>query len=1048
MAISYHKNTNAVEQSDEIQRLDKLLCPLVRKWFFSQFEAYSQSQLSAVSLIHSRMNTLVSAPTGSTKTLTAFLAILNELVQLAQKQQLEEKVYAIYISPLKALNYDIEYNLQKPLEQIEALWTESPESPESPKNTPLNIKVLARTGDTTPYQRSKMLEHPPHILVTTPESLAILLASERFRVHLKDTNWVIIDEIHAIADNKRGTLLSLHLEQLQQLAPSICRVGLSATAAPLESIAQFLVGNESGGTDDAMCARDCTIVKIENNKQLDLKVLSPVKNLIESGWQEISKAQLELIHEHIQSHKSTLVFTNTRAATERIVFALKDAYPNAYYEINEEPPFERSQLIGAHHGSLSPAHRKDMETRLREGKMKCIVCSTSLELGIDIGYVDLVLLLGSPKGVSRLLQRVGRSGHKLHATPKGRIIATDRDELLESIVLVDLAKRGIIDAITIPENCLDVLCQFIIGMSIHCKYTTDELFAIVTSAYPYRTLAREQFDKCLDYLSTDYDLLIKMRIYPKITIQSVNNIGNVVCMQSRTVKEIYLTNAGTISDSGDIAVKRGQQYLGSIDEGFMELLKPSDIFVLGGETYKFVRMQGMTAQVVDAYGRSPTVPRWKSQALSLSSDAAKAVNTARNELLQLVSKAENKSEKTTNELPDIQRIAAERAAYFGCDVSVALQLVNYADLQHRFVGDITSKQILVEYFNDGPIHMTLVHTLVGRKINEALAYLFSFGARRLHKKDFQSIVTDTGFALVGEKMVDLQSIMRGIQVGNTREILSLSLDASELVKRRFRSCAVRGFMILRRFRGHEKRVGKQQFNSTILFSTVRSIDPDFIIFHEAKREALDDVTDTNGAQKIVDRLLKGELSFAFKTLGAPSPFGIMIASAQFSDVLSPSERHAYGRNLEMMIQALAAQKPLVGKKRAQGVLNQQPQSPTGGAINATINTSFSYKDYWKKENDSQRDQTDIDDEKERADALQKQKNSNSLAVQLKRVAMKVNLDSQLHYELSRLIDGESGGYSPQFATWLKGMFVGAIPKVWSDELVNNIKTRAREERLL
>jgi len=997
------------------EKLDKLLCPLVKKWFFSQFESYSQSQLSAVELIHSRINTLVSAPTGSTKTLTAFLSILNELVQLAQKKQLEEKVYAIYISPLKALNYDIEYNLQKPLEQINTL-----------SDNLLDIKVMARTGDTTPYQRSKMLQHPPHILVTTPESLAILLASEKFRKHLKDTNWVIVDEIHAIADNKRGTLLSLHLEQLQQLSPGICRVGLSATAAPLDEIAQFLVG-----VGNKESPRDCTIVKIENNKQLDLKVICPVDNLIETGWNEISKAQLDLIHTHIQSHKSTLVFTNTRAATERIVFALKDAYPNSYYEINEEPPFERSQLIGAHHGSLSPVHRKDMETKLRNGKMKCIVCSTSLELGIDIGYVDLVLLLGSPKGVSRLLQRVGRSGHKLHATPKGRIITTDRDEMLESLVLVDLAKRGIIDAITIPTNCLDVLCQFIIGMSIHCIYTQDQLFEIVKTAYPFHTLARKQFDKCIDYLSTDYDQLIKMRAYPKISVTS-----GIVCMQSKTVKEIYLTNAGTISDSGDIAVKRGQQYLGSIDEGFMELLKPGDIFVLGGETYKFVRMIGMTAQVVDAYGRSPTVPRWKSQALSLSGDAAKAVNNARNELLQLVSKSKNDA--------DIEKIAKERATYFGCDYNVALQICNYVDLQHRFVGDITPKQILVEYFNDGPIHMTLVHTLAGRRTNESLAQLFGFGARRLHKKEFQYIITDTGFALVGEKMVDLTSIMKGIGAGKTREILSIALDQSELVKRRFRACAVRGFLILRRFRGHEKRVGKQQFNSTILFSTVRSIDSDFILVNEAKREALDDVTDTNRAQKIIDSIIKGDLSFSFKTLGAPSPFGINIASAQFSDVLSPSERHAYARNLENMISALVEQKPLAGRDRNKAIQTNSKVKE----INATINTSFSYKDYWKKENDSTRDQKDIDEETERVNEFQKQKNSNSLAVQLKKVAQKINLDSQLHYELSRLIDGESGAYSPQFAVWLKGMFNGAIPKVWSDELVNHIKKRARDERLM
>lgn len=998
MSITQQTSSNSVEH------IDNLLNPLVKTWFYKQFKIYSQSQLAAVPLIHSRVNTLVSAPTGSTKTLTAFLAILNELIGLEQKKKLEKKVYAIYISPLKALNYDIEYNLQKPLAQMQELT-----------QNPLDIQVMARTGDTTPYQRAKMLTNPPHILVTTPESLGILLASDKFRKHLSDVNWIVIDEVHAIAENKRGTLLSLHMEQLQELSPSVCRVGLSATAAPLESIAQFLVGTN----------RDCNLVKIENTKQLDLKVLCPVKDLLHETWEEITKKQLEMLHEHIQSHKSTLVFTNTRAGTERIVFALKDKYPDSYYEINENPPFERSQLIGAHHGSLSAAHRKEMETKLRDGKMKCIVCSTSLELGIDIGFVDLVILLGSPKGVARLLQRVGRSGHKLDATPKGRIIVTDRDELIESLVLIDLAKRGQIDKITIPTNCLDVLCQFIVGMSLNNCYTPDQLFEICKNSYPFASLTRKQFDKCIDYLSTDYDQLLKMRVYPKISVAT-----GIVTQQSKTVKEIYLTNSGTISDSGDISVKRGQQYLGSIDEGFMELLKPGDIFVLGGETYKFVRASGMTAQVVDAYGRSPTVPRWRSASLSLSSDAAKQISSARTSIgLQLVKSGE-------------QKVIQQIEVAYNCDKFIAMQVVRYVNQQQNYAGNLNEKEILVEYFTDGPISMTLVHTLAGRRVNEALAQLFLFGARRIHKKDFQQIVTDTGFALVGDKPVDLPSILRGIEVGNTRQILSIALDQSELVKRRFRACAVRAFLILRRFRGSEKRVGKQQFNSTILFSTVRSIDPDFILLAEAKREVLDDVTDTTNGQKIVDSILKKEKTFVYKTLSAPTPFGINIASAQFADVLAPAQRQAYARNLDNMIDALIAHKP---RARLDGELSRADKLQQEH-VAKNIVASFDYKDFWKSESNSKSDTLDENIDVNMADSYRKAA-PKTLADELKRVAVKIHLDSQIHYELARLIDGETGGYSAQFVAWLRELLNGAIPKVWSDALISQIKKRAREEKL-
>jgi Lhr-like helicase len=357
-------------KDDEIK---KILHPLMKKWFIDKFKTFSEPQRYAIMNIHSRINTLVSAPTGSGKTLTAFTAILNDLIDLSEKGKLEDKIYCVYISPLKALNADIAVNLIEPLKEIEKIAGKE-----------LGIRIGVRTGDTTPNEKQKMLKKPPHILITTPESLGIILASIKFKEHLKEVQWTIVDEIHALAENKRGVHLSLSLERLEHFCTYMTRVGLSATVAPLEKIAYFLVGED----------RDCQIVDVQFLKKYEFKVLSPVPDLINTTHDIMHRELYKLLDKLIQKHKTTLIFTNTRAATERVVDHLKDKFPKSY-----------SENIGAHHGSLGKDHRFKIEQGLRDGKLKVVVSSTSLELGIDIGHIDLVICLGSPKSVARFLQR-------------------------------------------------------------------------------------------------------------------------------------------------------------------------------------------------------------------------------------------------------------------------------------------------------------------------------------------------------------------------------------------------------------------------------------------------------------------------------------------------------------------------------------------------------------------------------------------------------------------------------------------------------------------
>lgn len=468
------------------------LHPLLREWFRHTFKAFTEPQRYAVMNIHQRQHTLVSAPTGTGKTLSAFLSILNELLTLSDAHQLEDRVYCVYVSPLRALSNDIEKNLNQPLHEIGEMAKKEGKTP--------GIRAGLRTGDTPAGERTKMLRKPPHILITTPESLALMLNAPKFKENLRNVQWAILDEIHSLAENKRGVHLSLTLERLQTLSPNLTRIGLSATIAPLEEVAQFLVGKE-----DEKKYRDCKIVDVQFIKKLDLKVLCPLPDLVNVTQKQVHGALYDLLDQLIQDHKTTLIFTNTRSATERVIHHLKERFPGRY-----------DSHIGAHHSSLSREHRLMVETQLKEGKLKACVSSTSLELGIDIGFIDLVVLLGSPKSVARCLQRVGRAGHKLHDTVKGRIIVLDRDDLVECSVLLKQALEKNIDRIHVPKNCLDVLSQHVYGMAIDQVQGAEDIWNLVKRTHPFATLARSDFNEVLNYLSGEYASLEVRRVYAKI----------------------------------------------------------------------------------------------------------------------------------------------------------------------------------------------------------------------------------------------------------------------------------------------------------------------------------------------------------------------------------------------------------------------------------------------------------------------------------------------------------------------------------------------------
>lgn len=843
------------------------LCPLVKTWFLSKFKTFAPPQKYAIVNIHNRKNTLVSAPTGSGKTLTAFLSVLNELIKLSDAGELEDKVYCVYISPLKALNNDIEKNLNEPLKELEDLAGKE-----------LGIRVAVRTGDTPTSERAKMLKVPPHILITTPETLGILLCAPKFRDKLKDTKYVIVDEIHALAENKRGVHLSLSLERLQNLAGRFTRIGLSATVAPIKKIAEFLAGYEQGKP------RNCKIIDVQYLKRLDLKVLSPVPNIIGTPQEDIHRELYKLLHKLIQEHKTTLIFTNTRSATERVVHFLKNKFPDSYEDD-----------IGAHHSSLSKSHRLKIENKLKNGELKVVVSSTSLELGIDIGYIDLVILLGSPKSVARLLQRVGRSGHKLHEKAKGRLIVMDRDDLVECSVMLKNAIDGKIDEVNISENCLDVLAQQIYGVAIEGREYIENVWHLVKRSYCYRNLSRDDFDSVLDYLSGEYVSLEQKYVYAKIWVDYETGMFG---KRGKLARVIYSTNIGTIPDESYVTAKIGEQVVGKLDEMFLERLKKGDIFVLGGKIYRFNYMRGMTAQITPSAG-PPTVPSWFSEQLPLSFGLAVEILKFRGLLEE-----QFKQEFGKNEIVEFIN------NFLYVDKNAANSIYEYMREQFMYAEIPTNKKIVIEFYEGfGKNKYVIFHTLLGRRTNDALSRAVAYLISKRQKVSVMISLSDNGFYLsAGSKKIQALQAFEQLTTGNLYEILVKAIDRTEILARRFRHCAGRSLMILRSYKGQKKSVGKQQMGAKILLNFVKEISEHFPMLKEARREVLEDLMDVKHAREILKLIENDKIKIKVISTDIPSPFALNLISRGFMDILSVEERDEFIKRMHEAVLAKIALK--------------------------------------------------------------------------------------------------------------------------------------------
>jgi len=834
-------------EAKSAQETMELLSPLVKEWFFSKYKNFSLTQLYGVKNIHDRKNLLVSAPTGGTKTLTAFLSILNYLVKLSLKRELEDKIYAVYCSPLKALSNDIYVNLVSPLDEIKKLAEK--------KNLKMQeIRIGLRTGDTEARERNKMLKKSPHILITTPETLAIIITSTKFVENLKKIEYLIIDEIHALT-NKRGTFLSLVMERLSALSIiEPVRIGLSATISPLEEIARFLVG----------IGRDCLIADVKLIKEIEIELDFPGEEILEAESAESQKDLYKMLDNIIKQNRTTLIFTNTRAATERIIHYLETRFP-VY-----------SGFVGAHHSSMSKTKRFEIEDRLRKGELKVVVSSTSLELGIDIGSIDYVILLKSPKGVARALQRIGRAGHKLHESPKGKFIVLDRDDLIECSILMKEMKEKKIDKAEIPKNALDILAQHIFGMAISKTWKANEMLSVIRKSYCYYDLKKEDFFDTLSYLAGEYALEHR-NVYAKIWYNSeTKEIGK----KGKLARVIYMTNLGAIPDESHIKVvikspiSRKGEVVGQIDESFLERMKRGDIFVLGGQKYQFLYTRGMIASVKADVSKNPTIPSWFSEMLPLSFDVALSIQRFRKLM----------KERIKDKKEAIEFISS----YTYCNKKIAEAIYNYFYEQYKFSEIPEESLILVEKFKEEK-EFLIFHSLFGRRVNDALSRAYAYAAARLQYRDIEIGISDNGFFISAESLNE-KKILDFVKSKDLTKILKEAIEKTDVLKRRFRHCASRSLMILRNYKGREKSAGKQQVHSEFLYRAVKKISNEFPILREARREVFEDLMDIRNATKVLEWIEKGKIKIKVQRVPIVSPFGLNLMMQGRTDLIKIEDK--------------------------------------------------------------------------------------------------------------------------------------------------------------
>lgn len=833
--------------------------PLIQQWFASRFDAPTEPQSRGWPPIAAGEHTLIAAPTGSGKTLTAFLAVIDRLLREGlENGGLEETTRVVYISPLRALSNDMHRNLHQPLEEILELGR-------SQGHAVPELRVGLRTGDTSSWERTKLVRRPPQILVTTPESLFLMLTAEKARKTLGHVDTVIVDEIHALVRDKRGSHLSLSLERLQAHtstnSKTLQRIGLSATQKPIDRTARFLVGGTSAEPGP-------TVVDVGHQRDLDLKIEVPPSDLSavcsHEQWAEINSRIVELINEHT----STLVFVNTRRMAERVTHQLTEILGEDH--------------VGSHHGSLSAATRLDTEQRLKEGRLKAVVATASLELGIDIGHVDLVIQIGSPRAISTCLQRIGRSGHSLGLIPRGRLFALSRDELIECQAVVRAIRGQRLDEVQVPVAPLDVLAQQIVAEVAAREWKSDELFELVLRAGPYSELPREKFDEVIEFLSEGIsDTSGRSRVY-----LHHDRVGRRL-RPRKAARLSACTNAGAIPDIGSYrVVTEDNSFVGTLDEDFAIESQAGDVFLLGNTSWRIHHVRGERVTVSDAGGAPPTIPFWRGEAPGRSWELSEEVSELREEIARRIGGPGEEQRQR-------ERLISETVVWVAtetfCSEHAARQVVEYVAAQQAAVGMVPSgKRVLFErFFDEAGGMQVVIHAPFGSRINRAWGLALRKRFCRSFDFELQATADDDGFilSLGPQHSFPLESLFGMLGPHNARNLLEQALLAVPVFQLRWRWNLTRALIVLRRNGGKKVPHALQRFRADDLLTAVfpkltgcqENITgdheiPEHPLVQQTMHDCLHEALDYEGFERVLEGIDTGEIELVGRDTREPSPF--------------------------------------------------------------------------------------------------------------------------------------------------------------------------------
>ena len=854
--------------------------PAVARWFARSFPAPTEPQLQAWPEIKKQRHTLIAAPTGSGKTLAAFLSAIDDLVRLGVEGKLDDSTHVIYVSPLKALSNDVQRNLQVPLEgiQTELKALGLPE---------VNIRTLVRTGDTPASERTAMTKRPPHIVVTTPESLYILLTSEGGRRMLETARTLILDEIHAVVGDKRGSHLALSIERLEQLTREhsdqnhLIRIGLSATQRPIEEVARFLVGTRNINANNTP---DCAIIDSGHARKLDLAIELPGSPLqaVMSGevWEEVYDRLSQLIRQH----HTTLVFVNTRRLAERVARHLGE-------RIGDEN-------IAAHHGSLAREQRLMAEQRLKSGQLSALVATASLELGIDIGDVNLVCQLGSTRSIASFLQRVGRSNHTVEGFPKGRIFPLSRDELVECAAIVDSVRRGELDRLEIPERPLDILAQQIVAAVAASEWSEDDLFEMVRGAYPYRNLEREQFDAIVRMLAEGFTTKRGRR-----STYLHHDAVNKRLRGRRGARLAAITSGGAIPDTADYAVvlEPSELVIGSVNEDFAIESLQGDIFQLGNTSWRVLRVEQGKVRVEDAHGQPPSIPFWLGEAPARTHELSVSVSRLREEVAARVLVTTDDTDQETdsngsgvNLQPALEWLTNE----VGISESAAEQIVEYLAGAKIVLGVMPSQDNLVleRFFDDSGSMQLVLHAPFGSRLNRAWGLALRKRFCRKFNFELQAAATEDAIVLsLGPThSFPLDEVFHYLNSKTVRQLLCQALLDAPMWNIRWRWNVTRSLAVLRRRGGRKIPPQLQRMDAEDLLTAVfpdqvacaenlnvgeREI-PGHPLVEQTVKDCLEEAMDIDGLERLLTSIERNEKNLFARDVIEASPLSQEILNAR------------------------------------------------------------------------------------------------------------------------------------------------------------------------